>query len=166
MNRIFIIVFMVCNFGSCKVNNKDSVVVLTDFTKELISLYINDFDNIDANDRNNEIIIISVKDTLYYNLSILSNNSKSYKYCREDFVGTVSYLGHPVKVYGSDIPLFYSIKETLNPRKKCKDNLTEYDQICFHKDLSFCKMRTYKIKVDEDISAIQNLVRKLDLSSP
>ena len=95
-----IILFVACIFISCS-SNKESVT-LTDFTKELVSMYINDIDNSDVKNIDDEIIIISTTDTLYYYLYIFSNSSKSYKFCREDFIGQTSYLDHLIRVYGDE----------------------------------------------------------------
>jgi hypothetical protein len=157
------IAVMICTLMSCQAKKDINNVVLTDFTKELISIYINDPDNLKAKNRRDEIIIVSVADTLYYYLSIFSNDSKSYKYCRNDFVGQVLYLGHSIRVFGNENFVFYSVKAKIK-QQRCNDNYTEYDpliwQVCLDKDLSFCKMRTYKITVNEDISTIQRLAEK------
>ena len=127
---------------SCQAK-KENNVVLTDFTKELISMYINDVENLNAKNRKDEIIIISVADTSYYYLSIFATNSKEYKFCREDFVGQTLYAGHLIRVFGNENAIFYSVTNKIKTQKRCNDNFTEYDpsvwQICFYKDLSFCK---------------------------
>jgi len=162
--KMFSVIFMIYSFMSCQAKKENSNIVLTDFTKELISLYSNDVENINAKNRKDEIIIISIDDTLYYYLSVFSNNSKSYNFCREDFVGQTSYSGHLIRVFGNENSNFYSVKEKIKMQKRCNDNFTEYDpsvwQICFYKDLSFCKMKTYKVTVYEDIVEIQNLAEK------
>ncbi|MDR0810827.1 MAG: energy transducer TonB [Paludibacter sp.] len=162
--KILSVIFMICSFMSCQTKKENSSVVLTDFTKELISLYINDVKNLNAKNRKDEIIIISVADTSYYYLSVFANNSKEYKFCREYFVGQTLYSGHLIRVFGNENAIFYSVKEKIKEQKRCNDNFTEYDpnvwQVCFYRNKSFCKMKTYKITVDEDISAIQNLAEK------
>jgi hypothetical protein len=149
---------------SCQAKKENSNIMLTDFTKELISLYINDVENLNAKNRKDEIIIFSVTDSSYYYLSIFANNSKEYKFCREDFVGQTLHLGHLIRVFGNESTIFYSVKEKIKPQKRCDDNFTEYDptvwQVCFYKDKSFCKMKTYKVTADEDISTIQSLAEK------
>jgi TonB family protein len=149
---------------ACQARKEINDVALTDFTKELISLYINDIENLSAKNRQDEIIIISVTDTSYYYLSVFANNSKEYKYCKDDFIGQTVYLGHLIRVFGNENSIFYSLNEENRTQKPCKDNVTEYDpsvwRICFHKDESFCKMKTYKVNVYEDISAIEDLVGK------
>ncbi len=155
---------MVCSFISCQAKKENSNVVLTDFTKELVSMYINDIENLNAKNRKDEIIIISVTDTLHYYLSVFANNSKEYKFCREDFVGQTLYLGHLIRIFGNENSIFHSVKEKVKKQKKCKDDFSFYDpiiwQVCFYKDQSFCKMRTYKVTANEDISAIQSLAEK------
>ena len=162
--RIFSVIFMIYGFMSCQAKKENSNIALTDFTKELISLYIHDFENVNVKNRKDEIIIISANDTLYYYLSIFSNNSKSHNFCKEDFVGQTSYSGYLIRVFGNENLNFYSVNEKIKAKKRCKDNFTEYDplvwQVCFYKDFSFNKMRTYKISVNGDISAIQNLAEK------
>ncbi len=149
---------------SCKVKKENNNIILTDFTKELISMYINDLDNRDVKSRKDEIIIISGTDTLRYYLSVFANDSKSYTFCREDFVGQTLYLGHLIRVFGNEDSIFYSIKEKKKHLKKCKEDYVIYDpyvwQVCLYKDLSFCKMRTYKVTPNGDISAIQSLAEK------
>lgn len=147
---------------SCQAKQEN--VSLTDFTKELISMYINDLNNIEAKNRKDEIIIISVTDTLHYYLSVFANDNKSYTFCREDFIGQTLYSGHLIRVFGDGSSIFYSVKEQIKTKKQCNDNFTEYDpnvwQVCLYKDQSFCKMRTYKVTPNGDISAIQSLAEK------
>lgn len=155
---------MVCNFvSSCKTESKDNII-FTDFTKELISLYINDVENLNAKNRKDEIIITSFTDTSYYYLSVFANNDKEYKFCRDDFVGQTLYLGHLIRVFGDEGSIFYSTLKKNKRLKKCKQDSIIYDpnvwDICFHKDLSFCKMKTYKTNIYEDISAIQSLAER------
>ena len=148
---------------SCQAKKERSDVVLTDFTKELIYTYINDLDNFEAKNRNDEIVIISVTDSSHYYLSVFANDSKSYTFCRENFVGQTLHLGHLIRVFGDESSIFYSVKEQIK-KKRCNYNFTEYDpnvwQVCFYKNKSFCKMKTYKVIGDEDISAIQSLAQK------
>jgi len=156
--------FIACCFISCQAKKGDNNVILTDFTKDLISLYINDALNIDAKNRKDVIIVTAVADTSYYYLSVFSNNRKEYKFCREDFIGQTLYLGHLVRIFGDESSMFYSANEKVKKQKPCKDNYTEYDpdvwQICFYKDKSFNKMRTHKTTQNEDISDIQSLAEK------
>lgn len=153
-----------CCSVSCQTKKGKNNVELTDFTKDLISLYINDALNIDAKNRKDEIIVTAVADTSNYYLSVFSNNRKEYKFCREDFIGQTLYLGHLIRVFGDESSMFYSVNEKVEKQNPYKDNYTEYDpnvwQICFYKDKSFNKMRTYKTTLSEDISAIQSLAEK------
>lgn len=153
-----------CCFVSCQAKKGDDNVILTDFTKDLISLYINDAVNINVRNRKDEIIVTAVADTSYYYLSVFANNRKEYKFCRKDFIGQTLYLGHLVRIFGDENSMFYSVNEKVKKQKQCKDNYTIYDpnvwQICFYKDKSFNKMRTYKTTQNEDISDIQSLAEK------
>jgi len=162
--RRFGIILMIGSFISCKANKENNNIFLTDFTKELISLYINDIENLNAKNRKDEIILISSSDTYNYYLSAFANNSKEYKFCREDLVGQTLHLGHLIRVFGDKSSMFYSINKKINKQKRCKDNYIEYDpnvwQVCFYKDKSFCRMRTYKVTPNEDISEIQSLAEK------
>ena len=155
---------MICSFISCHEKKKNCNVVLEDFTKELISLYVDDIENLNAKNRKDEIIIISVADTLYYYLSVFANNSKGYKFCREDFVGQTLHLGHLIRVFGDESSIFYSVNVQIKTKEKCNDNYVEYDpnvwRIRLHNDQSFCKMKTYKGAVNNDISVIQSLAEK------
>lgn len=164
IKKVFNIILMACCLLSCQSNKNKSDVELTDFTKGLISLYINDDYNIDAKNRKDEIIVTAVEDTSYYYLSVFSNNPETYIFCREDFIGQTTYSGYLVRVFGDENTMFYSGNEKIKKQKRCKDNYIEYDpnvwQISFYKDKSFCKMRTYKGTASEDISNIQALAAK------
>lgn len=161
--RGFILLFTVYTFISCQEKNN---VELTDFTKELISMYINDSDNRVAKDRKDEIIIVSYTDTLRYHLSVFANDRRSYKFCREDFVDETFYLGHLIRVFGEENSVFYSINEKNKRVKRCKEDKFPpfYDPLVWefslYKDYSFCKMKTYKVTADGHISAIQSLAEK------
>ena len=144
MRKIISFIFITW-FISCS-GNRD--IVLTDFTKELISIYLNDSEHIQAQKRKDEIILISTTDSLYYTLLIFSNNSKSYKY----------------ETYGDKIPIFYSGNNFVKQKRQDIPNMKEYDpsvwQVSFYKDSSFCKMRTYKTTPSENIADIENLAKK------
>lgn len=164
IKKILSIIFLICGLISCQAKRDNSNVELTDFTKDLITLYINDAVNINAKNRNDEIIVTAFADTSYYHLSVFANNHKKYKFCREDFIGQTLYLGHLVRIFGDENSMFYSLNKKIKKQKRCKDNYAEYDpnvwQICFYKDKSFDKMRTYKGAPSEDISEIQVLAGK------
>lgn len=161
---IFNIMLVACCLISCQAKKGDNNVTLTDFTKDLISLYINDAVNINTKNRKDEIIVIAVADTSYYYLSVFANNCKEYKFCREDFIGKTVFLGHLVRMFGDESSMFYSVNEKIKKQERCKDNYIEYDpniwQIVFYKDKSFNKMRTYKTIQNKDISDIQSLAEK------
>lgn len=160
MRKIISFIFITW-FISC-LGNRD--IVLTDFTKELISIYLNDSEHIQAQKRKDEIILISTTDSLYYTLLIFSNNSKSYKYETFDFVGRTIYMGHSIKAFGDKIPIFYSGNNFVKQKRQDIPNMKEYDpsvwQVSFYKDSSFCKMRTYKTTPSENIADIENLAKK------
>ena len=160
MRKIISFIFITW-FISCS-GNRD--IVLTDFTKELISIYLNDSEHIQAQKRKDEIILISTTDSLYYTLLIFSNNSKSYKYETFDFVGRTIYMGHSIKAFGDKIPIFYSGNNFVKQKRQDIPNMKEYYpsvwQVSFYKDSSFCKMRTYKTTPSENIADIENLAKK------
>ena len=164
MRRIFTVIIVLCCFLSCQTNKENNTIVLTDFTKELIALYFDDIENLDAKNRKDEIIISTYTDKLNYYLCIHSNNPKSYEYCRDDFVGDTLYMGHLIRVFGEKKSIFYTVKGERKEKIKCSDDISEYDpnvwHICFYKDLSFCKMRTSKLILEDDISLIQDLAGK------
>lgn len=164
MKKVFSIIFLFCGFISCQSKKDNNIVELTEFSKDLVSLYINNAENLSAKKRKDEIIIISIADTSFYFLSVFANNSKEYIFCREDFIGQTMYLGHLVRVFGDENSMFYSLNDKINKQKRCNDNYLEYDpnmwQICFYKDKTFCKMRTYKGTPSDDISEIQILAEK------
>lgn len=164
MKKIKIIVTMliICGTMSCK-DYKNNNIQLPDFTQEIISTYINDTNNLSAKNRKDEIILISTTDTQDYCLSIFANDPQAYKYCRNDFVGQILYLGHKIRIFGDQTSIFYSVQE-LKPQKPCNNEFIEYDpnvwQICLNKDLSFNKMRSFKVNPNENISIIKNIVEK------
>ena len=174
-NIILSAVFIICSFTSCKTNNINNMdnmnnnIVLTDFTKELISLFINepgDYYQSKANDKKYEIIISTRTDSLNYYLSINYHNSKAYEYCDNNLVGDTSYLEQRVKVHGDKESIFYSVIDDIKYQKPCKIPITmiEYNPptwtICLNKDLSFNKMKSEKVTLVGDKSSLQSLVEK------
>lgn len=162
-SKAIIFVLLVCCFISCQTNNRCNNVILSGFTKELISLYINDPRNDNAEKRKDEIILITTTDTSYYYLYVFANNPKAYKFCREDYIGETSYANHSVKMFGNENHMFYSVYEIVRP-KRCKYEYKEYDpnvwQICFNKNGSLNNIMTYKTTEEDDIIDIQELAEK------
>jgi len=156
---------IICSFTSCKTKSN---VVLSDFTKELIALFINESDDdyysVRANDKKYEIIISTFTDTSEYYLRIHFNGNKSYKCWRNDFVGKTSYLGQRVMVYGNVESVFYTVEQELKPQKPCRK--VEYPRyspttwgVILNKDLSFNSPIAYGVE-GNDISLIENLASK------
>ena len=139
-------------------------VELTDFTKDLISLYVNDVENECRSDGTDEIILISETDSSCFSLFVFSNHTDEYEYCDDTFLGQTNYMGYTVKVHGDENPLFYNVSGNQKKHKRCKPKYIEYDplvwSVCLNKkDLSIRKRDTYKIlQYHDDISDIQNLV--------
>lgn len=46
--KVFNIIFLFCALTACQTKKDNTNIVLTEFTKDLISMYINDVENIDA----------------------------------------------------------------------------------------------------------------------
>ena len=169
MKKIFGIVLL-CGFFACQSTEVDSNIELTEFTKELVSMYVNAEQNIDAINRNDEIIIVSITDDTCYRLALFANNPQDYDYCREDYIGQTTYLGYAVRVFGYENPSFFRLIRKIRKPELCSYNYDwEYDPdvwyICLYKDGSLCTQETEKVAPDEDISEIQTLVEKHFLSS-
>ena len=99
---------------------------------------------------NPEIIISTHTDTLNYYLSIHVNTFRRYECLRleDDFVGQTSYRGFRVRVFGEKESVFYSVERKIERRRRCPNNLLVFYSrptwgLAFHKDLSFCKTRTW-----------------------
>ena len=137
---------------------------MTEFTKELVYSYLNDEQSARAKQKADEIILLSSADDSCYYLSIFANNSKEYKYCREDYLGRTRFLNHTVKAFGDENVLFFFLNKKTKGKKHCPPSYEEYDPIvwfvCLYKDNSLCTQKTYKCTPDEDISIIQSLVDK------
>ena len=164
MKKIFGIVLL-CVFFACQSTTFDSNIELTEFTKELVSMYVNDEQNIDAINRNDEIIIVSFTDDTCYRLALFANNPQDYDYCREDYIGQTMYLGHAVKIFGDENTSFFRLIRRTRKQEPCSYNHDcFYDpdvwNICLYKDGSLCTRETYKVAPEEDISEIQSLVEK------
>lgn len=164
MKKIFGIVLL-CGFFACQSTEVDSNIELTEFTKELVSMYVNAEQNIDAINRNDEIIIVSFTDDTCYRLALFANNPQDYDYCREDYIGQTTYLGYAVRVFGYENPSFFRLIRKIRKPELCSYNYDwEYDPdvwyICLYKDGSLCTRETYKVAPEEDISEIQSLVEK------
>lgn len=164
MKKILGIV-IVSVFFACQSPEVNSNIELTEFTKELVSMYVNDEQNIGAQNRNDEIIITSYTDDTGYYLSVFANNPLGYYYCTEDYIGKTMYLGHVIRVFGDENPLFFLLIRKIRKQEPCScNNDVEYDpnvwHICLYKDGSLCTRETCKVAPDEDISDIQSLVEK------
>jgi len=160
--KILCIVLVACTLMSCQTRRNN--IELTDFTRELISLYVNHPDNHSfAKNRNKKITIVSFTDTSHYCLSIFFDSNDNVFYT-EDFVGQTSYLGFLVRVFGDYNSVFYSVKDKVKTQRRCERILINDSpnvwRICFHRDTSFCRMRTRKEIGNEDISAIEDLVKR------
>lgn len=169
MRKILEIVLL-CVLFACQSTTFDSNIELTEFTKELVSMYVNDEQNIDAINRNDEIIIVSFTDDTCYRLALFANNPQDYDYCREDYIGQTMYLGYAVRVFGDENTSFFRLIRRTRKQEPCSYNHDcFYDpdvwNICLYKDGSLCTRETEKVAPDEDISEIQTLVEKHFLSS-
>jgi len=161
------IAFVICSFTLPQARSN---IVLSDFTKELIYLFINEPDEYDyyskkAKDRKYEIIILTYTDTSNYYLDIYFNDVKSHKCWLDNFVGKTSHLGQRVMVYGDKESFFYIVEKEPKPQKPCrKVKYIRYSpdtwRVALNKDLSFCKDKTYKVAREDDISIIENLAEK------
>ena len=164
---------MVCCFMSCQAK-KDNVV-LTDFTKELISLYIDTYiDEIERtlqyrniNDIKPEIIVSTYTDTLNYYLIIHYNTERRYYDCLrddDDFIGQTTYRGFRVRVFGEKESIFYSVERNIKRRRGKCNYIIFYNPptwiFALHKDLSFCEIKTSKEREDDDISILRDLAEK------
>ena len=127
-----IIIFFVLNFLlTGKIQSQNSEVFLTDFTKEFIDLFISS----NGYEKNRYITLWVNSDSLFYYLTIESNEPNDKKlvrslicdYCNDSIFG-VKYLGYEKynkrKVYAfnyyGDINSIFVIPQEEIKRKKCK----------------------------------------------
>ena len=174
MIRIIALIFVVFSIVSCQ--QRQDNIVLTDFTKELISLYIDThIDEIEwyrqTDNGNNPLIIIATHtDTLNYFLFVRfdTHHFDTWRFScfifEENFLGKTSYRGFEVRVFGEKESVFYSGAKSIKPIKggySCVEGFVPPAWVfVLHNDLSFCKMRTSKVRADEDISDIQRLAER------
>ena len=146
-----------------------AIVTLTDFTQDFLDLYLNDENNLDNDEHKSDILIITRSDSLYFQFSVEFDICKYSSY-GDNFVGENLYKDNKISVFGDYESLFYSVKGKSTPKKPkkglgdiCDPNVWIFT---LHKDLSFCKMKTFKWIGNEDISKIQNLAGKYFKISP
>lgn len=150
----------------CSTYKGNDNVNLSDFTQEVITLYLNDSLNIGIKNRNDDIILISSTDTSHFYLTLFSHDNNLFCHSQDDYVGICHYLGHKVKVFGQDSSMFYSLKNKVLSKNERYDSsfICEYDPIVwcvsFYRDTSFDKMRTHKNTAEEEISDIQAIAEK------
>lgn len=145
-------------------------IELTDFTKALISFYLQD--SIVQGDMHyyNEITLINHSlDTVSY-LSLWANDREQYKRdCYESYVGEgveyrgkTTYSGYSIRVFGAEDSRFFSVSSVAPKQGRCVINCYEYDplelQLCIDLDNTIYKDRTFFITLDKDISGIDSLV--------
>lgn len=149
---------------ACRPFVKDDNIELTEFTKDMINLYLNDEKNVSDRDVANEIIILSYTDDTCNYLSIFANNPKAYKYCSDDYLGQTKFMNHAVKAFGDENTLFFLLNKKVKWKRRCNPSYVEYDPnvwyICMHKDGSLCTQETYRIAPHEDITVVESLVDK------
>ncbi len=163
--RIILGIILLYSLFACQSPEDINNIELTEFSKELVSMYVNNEQNIGARNRKDEIIIVSTtSDTCCY-LSVFANNSSEYNYCRTDFLGQTMYLGHTVRVFGNEHEAFFSIKRNLKKQEPCFPSYDCYDPnvwfICFKKNGSLYTEIAYQYdELERDLSNLQALVRR------
>jgi len=145
-------------------------VELKDFTRALISFYLQDSIVDQSIKYYNEITLINYPlDSISY-LSLWANNSEQYKRdCYESYVGEgvvyrgkTTFSGYSIRVFGAEDPRFFTVLSPAPKQGRCVTNYYEYDplelQVCINLDNTFCKDKSFFITKDKDISAIDSLV--------
>lgn len=163
--RIILGIILLYSLFACQSPEDINNIELTEFSKELVSMYVYNEQNIGARNRKDEIIIVSTtSDTCCY-LSVFANNSSEYNYCRTDFLGQTMYLGHTIRVFGNEHKAFFSIKRNLKKQEPCFPSYDFYDPnewfICFKKNGSLYTEIAYQYdELERDLSNLQALVRR------
>lgn len=151
--------------------DKTNNIELSDFTKELISIYLNDSLVNSVDELYDEFNLICETDSSHYYLSIYMDNSHIYKtICYKCFVGDVPYLGKTyynkksIRVFGEELPMFFSITGNAPNQGRCRTEYWEYDpiewMIVFNRDSTLCLDKTDLFQEDIDISPIVKLANK------
>ena len=146
-------------------------VDLTDFSKGLISLYLEDSLYVNFCGDDDEITLISVSDDDHIWLLLWGNDSDLYEYiCHKCFTGDYPYLGktrfeeRSIRVFGVENPMFFSVHGEAPKQPRCKEEWWEYDpivwEICFNRDSSFCREKTRLCLESLDITPIEQLVAR------
>lgn len=161
MKYIFGIVLFFC-MVACQ-SSVDNIE-LTEFTKEFVYSYMDKEQSTFTSWRADEIIMESfIDDSLYY-LHIFANNSWSYDFCTDNYLGQTTFMNYPVKIYGDENELFFLVNKKIKRKKPCDPDYAEFDPvvwyICLNKDTTLCIQETLRSNPDEDISIIQSLVDK------
>ena len=176
MQNRSLIIFLAVVFAislSCERNTyADPInnIELKDFTKSLISFYLQDSIVNKSIKYYDEITLINYPlDSISY-LSLWANNSEQYKRdCYESYVGDgveyrgkTTYLGYSIRVFGGEDPRLFTVLYNAPKQGRCVTNYYEYDplelQVCINLDNTICKDRSFFITKDKDISAIDSLV--------
>lgn len=151
--------------------DKTNNIELSDFTKELITLYLNDSLVISYNEDCDEVNLICETDSLYYYLFLYMDKSQIYKrICYECFVGNNPYLGKTyynnlsIRVFGEELPMFFSTFSKAPDQGRCRTEYWEYDPIewtiVFDRDSSLCLDKTMLFLEETDISPVVELAEK------
>ena len=157
MKRVIIIFLVSFSLISCMRGwyaDRNENIELSEFSKECISLYLNDsIINSFYTQSYDEITLrCYLYDTLMY-FNIYQNRSEIYKHiCYECFVGDLPYLGRTsysgktVRVFGEENPMFLHVYGKARAQGKCRKEYWEFDPIewfvVFNRDSSFCKAET------------------------
>lgn len=143
-------------FVSFDAYNKD--IRLTRFTKDLISLYI---DQTMESTGHGNIVIDCIEDSIHYYVRLFED---SYINIKQYINNPLLYKGHNVILSGASLPILFSKHITDKFSLSIEEHEINYDpiiwQVAFHKDYTLCKMFTYKSNPEDDISDIIKLAKK------
>ena len=159
-DRIYLFALLLLALTSCQ--NRRGDIELTDFTKDLVNLYWNDEMKAHYGKFNKpaEIIIMAYTDSSNFWMEIFWDDNM---FCYDDYLGKTRCSGHPVKVFGDEDSMFYTVR-TKAEHQKCTDAYLEFDplvwSIVFNKDKSIDKIRTHSNYPNQDISGVLSLAEK------
>lgn len=166
---IIISAILVLSCGNNWQSDETDNIVLSEFSKELISLYLQDSIVLSLKEAYDEITLCCFEVDSHMVINIWENHSQQYRYyCTSCYVGDYQYLGRTfwegktIRFFGKENQRFFIINGNAKKQGRCRTINIEYDPLewylFFNKDYSLNHEYTNLVYENRDLSVVDSLV--------
>lgn len=135
-------------------------VALSDMTKAIVSQYITETQ---ATTRADKVVLTTLMlDTAHWALQLYADRESEYPTDYGDtFLGACTYCKMPIKCYGEANDLFLRVLDSSHIVSCVAMIPFEYDpdywQVCVHTDTTFCRYRSWKHSMTDNIASLDSI---------